>query len=151
MGLADNPTLQPIQAAIVDAGWGWKLSLMLMAVSTAPLAEELFFRGWLWTALRRFWWAVPVMLVTSLTWVGIHWWGGGGWTVILGLLPQAALLSLVRHFCDSVRPTIILHAYNNLTKMIVLAAVYCLALTPPEPIHIHLTMLAAVYGSRDPP
>ncbi|MEK9968309.1 MAG: type II CAAX endopeptidase family protein, partial [Ferrovibrio sp.] len=52
-----------------------------------PVAEELFFRGWLWTALRRRWSVLPTAIVTSTLWLAMHF--GHGASYILLLLPSA--------------------------------------------------------------
>ena len=44
----------------------WHLVLMLLlAVVLFPIAEELFFRGWLWTGLRRHWSLLPTASLTG--------------------------------------------------------------------------------------
>lgn len=77
-----------------------------------PVLEELFFRGWLWTALRRRWGPWRTGLCTATIWWAIHGVTYGPWQMI-SLLPSALVFSLVRHFTGSCRPTIILHIINN--------------------------------------
>ena len=76
------------------------------------MAEELFFRGWLWEELRRPWRTVPVMLGTALPWLLAHTLDIG--LASLALVPEAVCFSMVRHLCGSVRPSIVLHVLNNL-------------------------------------
>lgn len=78
----------------------------------APIAEELFFRGWLWTGLSRHWPPLPVMLATAVPWVLLH--ATSGLVRPLFLVPAAVLVSLARHYCGSVRASILLHMANNL-------------------------------------
>jgi membrane protease YdiL (CAAX protease family) len=83
----------------------------VMIVVAAPLAEELFFRGWLWSELQARWRALPVAVVTSATWLALHLPEGVGRVTLL--LPIAIALPLVRHFGRSVRAPIIAHVCNN--------------------------------------
>ncbi len=86
------------------------------AVVLAPLAEELFFRGWLWTALRRHWRAFPTALLTCGFWLLVHL--ERGLLLPLFLLPTAVILGFARHFCG-IRAAIILHAIYNLCSVVV--------------------------------
>ena len=86
--------------------------LIANLVLLAPLAEELLFRGWLYTALRRslsFW---PSYLVTLVLFAGIHW--DASHTRVVQVLPLAAALGLVRERAGSIKPTIALHAIYNM-------------------------------------
>ena len=85
------------------------------AVVLAPLAEELFFRGWLWTALRRRWRAFPTALLTCGFWMVVHL--ERGLLLPLFLLPIAVILGFARHFCG-IRAAIILHAIYNLVGIL---------------------------------
>ncbi len=85
--------------------------MLLLAVAVAPVAEELFFRGWLWTALRRSWGVWPTALCTAGLWLGIH--AIDGPVRALILLPTAILLCLARHYGGSVRASLLVHLVNN--------------------------------------
>jgi membrane protease YdiL (CAAX protease family) len=85
--------------------------MLLLALAVAPLAEEWFFRGWLWTALRRCWGAWPTGFCTAALWLAIH--GLDGPLRVLVLLPTAILLSLARHYGGSVRASLVVHVVNN--------------------------------------
>lgn len=88
-----------------------QLMFLLLAVGLAPVAEELFFRGWLWTGLRRQWNVLPAALLTSGFWLAMHF--DRGWLVI-GLVPGAIILSMAREIAGSVRAPIAIHSINNL-------------------------------------
>jgi membrane protease YdiL (CAAX protease family) len=45
---------------------------LVLSLALAPIAAELFFRGWLWFGLRRGWGTVPVVIVTAMAWLGLH-------------------------------------------------------------------------------
>jgi membrane protease YdiL (CAAX protease family) len=84
----------------------------LLVVVLAPLAEELFFRGWLWTGLRKHWSARPTGLVTAAIWLVLHLERGVGYVVLL-LFP-AVMLTIARQVGKSVRSTVAMHAIYNL-------------------------------------
>ncbi|MDQ2078930.1 type II CAAX endopeptidase family protein [Xanthobacteraceae bacterium Astr-EGSB] len=96
----------------------WTLAgFAIGAVTLAPLAEELFYRGWLWKGLRQHWRAFPTSLLTGGFWLLAHIERG---ILLLGmLLPVAVLLGLTRHFCG-IRAAIIVHALYNLVGILVL-------------------------------
>jgi membrane protease YdiL (CAAX protease family) len=85
----------------------------LVFIVLAPLAEELFFRGWLWTGLRKHWGVLPTGLMTAVMWLVPHLDRGIG-TVVLLLFP-ALILTIARQVGKSVRATIFIHAIYNLT------------------------------------
>lgn len=97
----------------------------LIAVLCAPVVEELYFRGWLWTGLRQSLSPVATSLITGGLWLACHL--GEGLTRPIVLLPAAIILSIVRHHSASVRATIAIHFTNNLFAFLVLAAVAGLA------------------------
>ena len=85
----------------------------LVLIVLAPLAEELFFRGWLWTGLRKHGGALPTGLLTAIMWLLPHLLRGVGYVALL-LFP-ALILTVARQVGKSVRATIFIHAIYNLT------------------------------------
>ena len=83
----------------------------LIVVVLAPLSEELFFRGWLWTGLRKHWGVLPTGLMTAVMWLMPHL--DRGIYVVLLLFP-ALILTIAREVGKSVRATIFIHAIYNL-------------------------------------
>lgn len=57
---------------LMAAGPFVQVTMVLLLAGLGPLSEEWFFRGWLWTGLRRHWRPVPVMLATALPWLLLH-------------------------------------------------------------------------------
>jgi membrane protease YdiL (CAAX protease family) len=92
----------------------------LVAIVFAPVAEELFFRGWLWTGLNKKWHALPTALLTAVMWLALHLERGIGYVVLL-IFP-ALIITLIRQVGKSVRATIYAHAIYNLTANISLIA-----------------------------
>ena len=86
-------------------------------VILAPCAEELFFRGWLYTGLRRrlsFW---PSFLITASLFAAIHW--DPNHRRIFLVFPLAVALGLLRELTGSIKPTIALHAVYNLIIVVI--------------------------------
>jgi len=107
----------------MPATFGLALLKVTEICLVAPVVEELFFRGWLWTALRRIWGPVPTALSTGGLFLLIH--APGGMIRLFILLPITILLSVARHRADSVRASLTVHAVNN---AIVAAEVWLLPL-----------------------
>ena len=108
------PTMVTAQVlrSVASGGIGPIVVLGLLFVLVAPVCEEMFFRGWLWTSLRQRWPAVPTAIVTASPWLALHV-ADGGWRRVLFLVPAAVMLSVARHVCGSVRASIIMHMCNN--------------------------------------
>ncbi len=90
-------------------------AILFCVVVLSPLWEEFFFRGWLWTGLRRYWGTLPVMIATTVPWLLLHMFDG--WLRPLYLLPMGVMLCLARHYCGGIRASITLHVLNNLIAM----------------------------------
>jgi membrane protease YdiL (CAAX protease family) len=84
---------------------------VLLIVLFAPVAEELFFRGWLWTALRKTWGVWPTAVCTACLWLAVHLLDAPIRALVL--LPPAVLLSLARHYGNSARASLVVHVVNN--------------------------------------
>jgi membrane protease YdiL (CAAX protease family) len=91
----------------------WVLGLFFLTSSViSPLAEELFFRGWLWTALRQHWGQWATALFTSGLWLVMHL--ENGLLTIIFLIPMAVILGLTRGIGGSVRASLIMHCIYNM-------------------------------------
>ena len=97
--------------------------LLFVVVIAGPIAEEMFFRGFLYRGLAgtRLGPALPI-LVTSLLWTAIH---------IQYELPELTyifvaglLIGWSRHASGSIRPAILMHVTMNAIAMAVLTAHY---------------------------
>lgn len=94
-------------------------TLVTNLVILAPLAEELFFRGWVYTALRTRWGFLPSFLVTAAAFVAIHW--DPNHRHMLRVLPLALGVGLLREMTGGIRPGLALHAaYNGVIVAITL-------------------------------
>ena len=78
----------------------------------APIAEELFFRGFVFTAFRRTLGMPVAAVLTGAIFGAIHL-GGTDIEFIVPLAVFGALLCLLYVWTDSLLPCIVLHALNN--------------------------------------
>jgi membrane protease YdiL (CAAX protease family) len=91
-----------------------------MVVALAPVSEELFFRGWLWEALRRRGHAITTTAcLTVIPWLLLHGIDSPG--RILFLIPAAVTFSLARHQGGGVLASLAVHVTNNSAAMLMQA------------------------------
>ena len=84
----------------------------LLVCVMAPIAEELFFRGFTFTALRGRLGMLPAAVVTGMIFGAIHL-GGTQVEFIVPLMVFGFFLCLLYVWTDSLLPCIVLHALNN--------------------------------------
>ena len=96
------------------------LALAVLVVGgLAPIGEELFFRGFMLTRLRRVWSAGPAIVATALAFGLIH----GEWAHGLLATGIGLYLGLVTVRSDSVLPAVICHVANNTVSVLLSAAI----------------------------
>jgi len=110
-GLADSLKDAEKLSGLFFDGTMWMLPGLVMIVILAPLGEELFFRGWLWTGLSQVWSPLAVSCVTGGLWLSLH--IGNGLLYPLFLIPASIVFSIIRHVGGSVRASIVAHVINN--------------------------------------
>ena len=88
------------------------VTVSLLVCVLAPIAEELFFRGFCFTALRRTLGMLPAAALTGIIFGAIHL-GGTDIVFIVPLMVFGLLLCLLYVWTDSLLPCIVLHALNN--------------------------------------
>ena len=98
-----GPTAQDMHEQFLDGPIRSLLALWVMA----PVAEELFYRGWLWERLRRSWSEPVVGIVTGCLFAASHHYAAAL------ILPSAAALTLVRMHCGGLRASMLLHCGMN--------------------------------------
>ena len=96
----------------VDGSTTALVAVSLLVCVLAPIAEELFFRGFCFTALRRALGMLPAAALTGIIFGAIHL-GGTDIEFIVPLMVFGFLLCLLYVWTDSLLPCIVLHALNN--------------------------------------
>jgi uncharacterized protein len=95
-----------------DDGVGMVFLRVGLVAVLAPVSEELFFRGWLWEALRRRGHAPGITAcLTATPWLLLHGIDAPG--RILVLIPAAVIISLARDYGGGVRASLAVHVTNN--------------------------------------
>jgi membrane protease YdiL (CAAX protease family) len=110
-----HPDLMNELFIVPNSPWRRFYAIFISVILT-PLAEELFFRGWLWTGLRKHWGALPTAVVTSALFLAVHW--SSGFATIVVILPPTVACAAARHLGRSVRASIPVHMIYNLTDLI---------------------------------
>jgi membrane protease YdiL (CAAX protease family) len=124
---ADHGVIASLLAATPSASMAEQAGILFCTVVLSPVWEEFFFRGWLWTGLRRHWGTLPVMFATAVPWLSLHMFDG--LLRPLYLLPMAVMLCLARQYCGGIRASITLHVLNNLIAMLLVLFL----MPPPHP------------------
>lgn len=90
---------------------GFKDMMMafLALVVIAPVAEEIVFRGWLYSKLRRHTWAIPAILLTSVAFGAAH----GQWNVGITVGVMSVFMCLIREMTGTVYGGMIVHMLKN--------------------------------------
>ena len=92
-----------------------RLVVAALAVLTAPLVEEVVYRGVLFGGLRSRLSAAPTIFIVTLVFAGVHfvqYWGA--WAAILALTFLSLLLTLVRARSKSILPCFAIHTLFNM-------------------------------------
>ena len=96
----------------VDGSTAALVAVSILVCVLAPIAEELFFRGFCFTALRRALGMLPAAVLTGIIFGAIHL-GGTDVEFIVPLMVFGFFLCLLYVWADSLLPCIVLHALNN--------------------------------------
>jgi membrane protease YdiL (CAAX protease family) len=114
VAVADSVAHPDILSARLSVSRWLLLLSWIFILLVAPVMEELFFRGWLWTGLREHWTPLPTAVVTSALWLALRYLESGSTRALL-LIPVAVVLATARNIGDSVRASIVVHLSYNLS------------------------------------
>jgi membrane protease YdiL (CAAX protease family) len=106
--------LQPDSGEPIETGdrYGTLIGSCVIIIVVAPLAEEFFFRGFLYRILRSHMGVWAAVVVNGALFGSVHLTSGGPLAVAV-IAPLGALLCLVYERSGSLYPCIALHALNN--------------------------------------
>ena len=103
----------------LPGGRPWVALFVVLAVVAAPITEELFFRGWLYTGLRSRVGATVTIAVTSVLFALAHWEKTHLYALVV--LPVGVALGLVRERTGTIGATMAFHAgYNGFASVLLL-------------------------------
>jgi membrane protease YdiL (CAAX protease family) len=111
LGVDADDTKLPDELGVDDSTFAMLAVAFLVAV-VAPIAEEFFFRGFFFTALRSWKGLWPAAILTGLVFGGIHV-GSAEAAFLLPLGFFGFALCLLYHRTGSLYPCIALHCMNN--------------------------------------
>ncbi|MEW6437742.1 MAG: CPBP family intramembrane glutamic endopeptidase [Pseudomonadota bacterium] len=86
--------------------------LLVMAAIMAPVAEETYFRGWIFTSLRQSWGRWPAIVVSALLFGLAHY--ESTHLYALAVFPLGLVLAGLRERTGSAGTSMLFHAANNL-------------------------------------
>jgi len=110
--LLDTGRPSPLEIVYLVMSPQVALGALVVIGLIGPAAEEAFFRGWLWSALRPHWAALPTACFVSALWLAMH---VSPFILLLVLTPVAAILAGSRYLGGSVWCSVIVHSLYNLT------------------------------------
>jgi len=91
-----------------------RIAVAVLAVFTAPLAEEVVYRGVLFSSLRKHLGSVVTVVIVSITFTGVHvFQNQGAWVSISGLLFLSFSLTIARARTKSIMPCVLIHTISN--------------------------------------
>ncbi|HYV06216.1 MAG TPA: type II CAAX endopeptidase family protein [Blastocatellia bacterium] len=96
-----------------------KITTVFLAILTAPLIEEIVYRGVLFSALRKRLSAAATVVLVTLVFVGVHVpQYRGAWRTIAALTLLSFSLTIVRAKTSSILPSFLIHLVNNTVSSI---------------------------------
>jgi uncharacterized protein len=110
LGITENDDLP--EELGVDGSTAALVAVAVLVCVLAPIAEELFFRAFCFTALRRTLGMLPAAALTGIIFGAIHL-GGTEIEFIVPLMVFGFFLCLLYVWTGSLLPCIVLHALNN--------------------------------------
>jgi membrane protease YdiL (CAAX protease family) len=98
-----------------------RIAVAILAVFTAPIVEEVVYRGLLFSSLRKRIGVIATVLVVTATFAGVHvFQNRGAWVSISGLAFLSLALTMVRARAKSVLPCVFIHTLNNAFASVVI-------------------------------
>ena len=102
---------------VAPKGTPWIVAFIALAVLAGPIAEEMLFRGWMYTSLRASFGLRVAVLVTSVLFALAHW--EGTHLYALAVFPVGLALAIVRERTGSIAGSITFHAlYNGVASVL---------------------------------
>ena len=102
-------------------GTPWIVAFLAMATLFAPIAEELLFRGWIYTSLRGVIGVRWGILVSAVLFALAHW--ESTHLYALAVFPVGLALGYLRQRADSIAASITFHSlYNGIAAVLLFAA-----------------------------
>lgn len=119
--------IQPEQDDVTqELGYGESglgdVAIGFLIVVIAPVTEEIFFRGFLFSGLRRGLPFAAAAAISAVVWGAFHYTGPGTWGVVIQLAVFGIVLAWLYERTGSIWPTIGVHALNNAIAFAILTS-----------------------------
>jgi membrane protease YdiL (CAAX protease family) len=112
----------PLARAAANGGFP-RVLLAILGVLIAPPIEEFLFRGVLYAGFEKTWGRARSILLVTVTFVLLHLFETRSyWPALVAIAIMALALAAVRIRSGSIGPGIILHAYYNLSLVLIVFA-----------------------------
>lgn len=106
---------------LIESSFSARLATAFLAVATAPLVEEVIYRGMLYPAIQRLLGIGWAVLVVAMMFALVHVWQyRNNVGVILVITILSVVLTLVRAWTDRLLPSIVIHTIFNGVQSIIL-------------------------------
>ncbi|HYR19316.1 MAG TPA: CPBP family intramembrane glutamic endopeptidase, partial [Myxococcales bacterium] len=116
--------------------------MLATVVTAAPIAEELFFRGFALPAMARSWGPVAAVIVSGALFSGLH----GDPVGFVGLMEIGIVLAALRLWSGSLWAAVIGHAVNNGIAGMAFVLGWQDPAVPPHPVVLVLGALLSIVG-----
>ena len=99
---------------LLKSGPQVRIAIAILASFSAPLVEEIVYRGVIFGGLRKRFSAVTTVIIVTLLFAGVHVPQYlGAWASVAGLMLLSLVLTAVRAKSKSLLPCILIHFINN--------------------------------------
>ncbi|MFL6277980.1 MAG: type II CAAX prenyl endopeptidase Rce1 family protein [Blastocatellia bacterium] len=99
---------------LLKSGPQVRIAIAILASFSAPLVEEIVYRGVIFGALRKRFSATVTVVVVTLLFAGVHVpQYFGAWATVAGLILLSLILTVVRARSKTLLPCIVIHFINN--------------------------------------
>ena len=91
-----------------------RIAVALLATLSAPIIEEIIYRGILYSSLRKYMGVVKTVIAVTVLFASVHvlqYWGA--WASMAGLTMLSLILTIVRAKTKSILPCVVIHFVNN--------------------------------------
>ncbi len=130
--LTGNPTTELDR--LIESSRATAITTAFLAAFTAPLVEEVVYRGVLYSALRRAAGTVWAVAIVVLLFTGIHVWQYWGSVGVIGTIFLLSLvLTLIRAYTGRLLPCFVIHfVFNAIQSVFIVLSPYIEKLSPEK-------------------
>jgi membrane protease YdiL (CAAX protease family) len=140
-----------LDALGTNQGGGLLIASTIFVVLLAPFAEEIFFRGFCYCALRNRFGRWPAALIVGGVFGAIHYSGTDTLSLLVPLAVLGALFCVLYERTGSLYPAIVLHIINNAAALAITAEASAAPLVAAITAAIGLGACAALATARTSP